>query len=358
MTPEARTAAPTSAGTNTLETVLAEVEREISRNRDEDPKTIGDIERVLAELSPSNSQAVVLYGTKAQRKLAAVAERMLDAVKTTSTEPAGAALSNLIGTLKKFRIEDLDTNWEPGFFGKMFGAKSPLEKLLLRYHEIRREIETITIALEKHKTRLLTDVITLDKLYESTLDYFHALELYLRGGEEKLTSLRENELPALEMDAGGDAMKLQRLADLRRLIEALERRLHDLKLSRTVTMQNLPTVRMIQQNGRDLIGRINSTLDNTIPLWRNQLAQALRLYNEGRAAKSLAAAGATAETVFERNVEKLSDLNSEARDMLKKGGFDKEAIAAANAALISAVEESLALVEATRAQQKAAIDEP
>lgn len=332
--------------------VLAEVEREVSRHRADDPKTEVDIARVLGELDPKDSDTAVLFGTKAQKRLGAVAERMLDAVKTTSAEPAGRELERLIGTLKKFHIDDLDPNWEPGMFGKMFGAKSPVEKLLLRYHEIRREIETITIALEKHKTRLLTDVITLDKLYESTLDYFHALELYIKSGEEKLAELAETRVPALEAAAAsGEAIKVQELSDMRRLITSLERRVHDLKLSRTVTMQNLPTVRMIQENGRELIGRINSTLDNTIPLWRNQLAQALRLFHEGKAAQSLAATGATAETVFARNVEKLSDLNSETREMLKSGKFDKDAIAAANTSLIAAVEESLALVEATRAQQ-------
>lgn len=332
--------------------VLAEVEREVSRHRSDDPKTEADIARVLGELNPKNSDTAVLFGTKAQRRLGAVAERMLDAVKTTSAEPAGRELKKLIGTLRKFHIDDLDPNWEPGMFGKMFGAKSPVEKLLLRYHEIRREIETITIGLEKHKTRLLTDVITLDKLYESTLEYFHALELYISAGEARVAELEATDVPALETAAAnGEALRVQELSDLRRLIDALERRLHDLKLSRTVTMQNLPTVRLIQENGRELIGRINSTLDNTIPLWRNQLAQALRLFHAGKAALSLAETGAAAETVFARNVEKLSDLNAETREMLKRGKFDKSAIEAANTSLIAAVEESLALVEATRAQQ-------
>lgn len=143
--------------------------------------------------------------------------------------------------------------------------------------------------LERHKTQLLTDIATLDRLYVANLDYFHNLELYIAAGEVKLKKVDAEELPALaqEVATGEDMVKAQILRDLRASRDDLERRVYDLKLTRQVTMQSLPSIRLVQENDKSLISKINSTLVNTVPLWRQQLAQAITIYRSGQAAETV-----------------------------------------------------------------------
>ena len=145
-------------------------------------------------------------------------------------------------------------------------------KFLQEYEEIRKQIDAITDKLEQHKTTLLTDIASLDRLYDASLDYYNDLENYIHAGEMKLVELDDTIIPAMAKEAedGDDMLKAQALRDMRSARDDLERRVHDLKLTRTVTMQGLPSIRMVQENDKSLIRKIQSTVANTVPLWRQQ----------------------------------------------------------------------------------------
>ena len=196
----------------------------------------------------------------------------------------------MVTAIKGFDVDELNPNRKQGFWERLFGKAKPVVQFLNRYEDVRKQIDTITDDMEGHKTQLLTDVVTLDKLYEANLDFFHKLELYIAAGEEKLKRIEGTEIPALVAQAEAnneDMMAAQALRDLRSARDDLERRIHDLRLTRQVAMQSLPSIRLVQENDKTLINKINSTLINTVPLWKNQLAQAVTIFRMSDAAETV-----------------------------------------------------------------------
>jgi uncharacterized protein YaaN involved in tellurite resistance len=229
-------------------------------------------------------------------------------------------------------------------------------KFLQEYEEVRDHIDRIAEDLERHKTQLLTDVTSLDRLYEANLDYFRTLELYIAAGEGKLRELDEETIPAMArtVEEGGDMVQAQGLRDLRGARDDLERRIHDLRLTRQVSMQSLPGIRLVQENDKGLINKISSTLVNTVPLWRQQLAQAVTVYRSGRAAETVKAATDLTNELLRANAENLKQANAEARRQIERGVFDVEVVKQANQTLIETIEESLAIAdEGKRARAEA-----
>jgi hypothetical protein len=211
---------------------------------------------------------------------------------------------------------------------------------------VRDHIERITLDLERHKTRLLTDVTALDRLYDANLAYFRELEHYIAAGDAKLAELDSETIPAgREGGAASDMVQAQNLRDLRGARDDLERRVHDLRLTRQVAMQALPSIRLVQENDKGLINKINSTLVNTVPLWRQQLAQAITIYRSGRAAETVKAATDLTNELLRANAENLKTANAEARKQIERGVFDIETVKQANQALIETIEESLAIAD-------------
>jgi uncharacterized protein YaaN involved in tellurite resistance len=224
---------------------------------------------------------------------------------------------------------------------------------------VRDHIERITIDLERHKTRLLTDVTSLDRLYDANLNYFRELEHYIAAGDAKLKELDEETIPKLagDVEQADDMVQAQNLRDLRGARDDLERRVHDLRLTRQVAMQALPSIRLVQENDKGLINKINSTLVNTVPLWRQQLAQAITIYRSGRAAETVKAATDLTNELLRANAENLKTANAEARRQIERGVFDIETVKKANQALIETIEESLAIAdEGKRARAAAAAE--
>jgi uncharacterized protein YaaN involved in tellurite resistance len=221
---------------------------------------------------------------------------------------------------------------------------------------VRDQIESIAMELERHKTKLLTDVTALDRLYAANLDYFRTLEQYIAAGDAKLAELDQSTIPALavQVESSRDMVEVQRLKDLRAARDDLDRRVHDLKLTRQVTMQGLPSIRLVQENDKGLINKINSTLVNTVPLWRQQLAQAVTIYRSGQAAETIKAATDLTNDLLRANAENLKSANAEARRQIERGVFDIEVVKQANQTLIETIEESLAIADEGKRARAAA----
>ncbi len=324
------------------------------------PDPIQDQQQVtalVAQIDLRDSNSIIFFGSKAQEQLTAISDNMLEGVRNKDAGPAGTALNEMVSVLRGFNLEELDPNKKPGFFDRLFGKAKPLAKIVQQYELVRNQIDSISDALERHKTQLLTDIATLDRLYVANLDYFHNLELYIAAGEVKLKKVDAEELPALaqEVATGEDMVKAQILRDLRASRDDLERRVYDLKLTRQVTMQSLPSIRLVQENDKSLISKINSTLVNTVPLWRQQLAQAITIYRSGQAAETVKAATDLTNQLLAANAENLRQANVQARTQIERGVFDIETVKKANQTLIATIEDSLQIAdEGRRRRQEAA----
>lgn len=317
------------------------------------------VSALLAELDLSDSHSVLFFGSAAQEHLGNVSDRILERVRVKELGPAGAALNEMVATLRGFDVRGLDPERKTGLLDRLLGKGRDAVKILQRYEKVRDQIEGITERLEQHKTSLLIDIESLDRLYASNLEYFHALEHYIEAGQRKLAELENERIPrqAAVTDAESDALAAQRLRDLRAVRDDLERRVHDLRLTRQVTMQSLPGIRMVQENDKALIGKINSTLVNTVPLWRQQLAQALTIHRSREAAAAVAAASDLTNDLLRGNAENLRQANAETRRQIERGVFDIEAVSAANQQLIDTIEDSLRIAEEGRAARAAAVAE-
>jgi uncharacterized protein YaaN involved in tellurite resistance len=333
-------------------------EQPLAAARGSQPPTVSEAEigQLLNELDLNDTHSVLFFGSKAQERLTEVSDQMLEGVRAKDVGPAGAALTEMVTTLKGFDIEGLNPSRKPGLLARIMGKGRPMMKFLQEYEAVRDQIESISVQLERHKTKLLTDVTALDRLYAANLDYFRTLEQYIAAGDAKLNELDQSTIPALaaQVETSTDMVEVQRLKDLRAARDDLERRVHDLKLTRQVTMQGLPSIRLVQENDKGLINKINSTLVNTVPLWRQQLAQAVTIYRSGQAADTIKAATDLTNDLLRANAENLKSANAEARRQIERGVFDIEVVKQANQTLIETIEESLAIADEGKRARAAA----
>lgn len=315
------------------------------------------VQQLANEIDVGNTQSVLFFGSKAQEQLTVISDRMLDGVKNKEIGPAGDDLNEMVATIRGFEVDDLDPNKKQGFFGRMLGRSKPVVKFLQQYEEVRKQIDAITDKLERHKTRLLTDIVSLDRLYQANLDYFHTLEDYIAAGEEKLRQLDEVIIPeeAGKAETAGEVIAAQNLRDLRAARDDLERRVHDLRLTRQVSMQSLPGIRLVQENDKGLVNKINSTIVNTVPLWRQQLATAVTIYRSAQAAETVKAATDLTNELLAANAETLKQANAETRKQLERGVFDIETVKKANEALIATIEESLQIADQGKKMRREAV---
>jgi uncharacterized protein YaaN involved in tellurite resistance len=224
---------------------------------------------------------------------------------------------------------------------------------------VQGQIDKITGDLLTHEHTLLKDIKSLDKLYEKTLAFYDELAIYIAAGEAKLKDLDEKDIPAKEAEVQAapeeqGVMEAQELRDLRAARDDLERRVHDLKLTRQVTMQSLPSIRLVQENDKSLVTKINSTLVNTVPLWETQLAQAVTIHRSREAAAVVREANDLTNELLTRNSENLRTANKEIRTEMERGVFDIQAIEKANADLIATIQESLQIADEGKAKRAAA----
>jgi len=331
--------------------LLPDIKHDIVPYEEVDQSEKVRIDRLMNEINLTDSNSIIFFGSKAQQELTSISDSMLEGVKNKDLGSAGKSLNNMVAVLRGFEVEDFDPNSRPGFFTrlfrKLFGGVSPVAKFIQQYEGVRRQVDTVTDDLEKHKTLLLRDITSLDKLYTANLDYFHNLEAYILAGEQKLKIIDEQIIPQAEGKAAetDDVMAAQELRDVRSGRDDLERRVHDLRLTRQVAMQGLPSIRLIQENDKGLVNKINSTLVNTVPLWRQQLAQAVTIFRSAEAAKSVEAASDLTNELLEKNAENLRSANRTVREELERGVFDVNAVRRANENLIATVEESLQIAD-------------
>ena len=313
----------------------------------------------IESIDLSSSSSIIHFGAQTQEEVTAISSQMLEGVKGKDLGEAGDNLGNMIATIRGFDIDALDPNKKLGFFDKLLGKAKPLVVFLSKYEDTKEQIEKITDELERQKGVLLNDIESLDRLYDANVKYVKELELYIEAGEKRLEKLDEEEIPALEMESeqNSDLLIAQKVKDLRLTKDDFERRLHDLKLTRQVALQSMPTIRMVQDNDKTLINKINSTLVNTVPLWKNQLAQTITIYRNQKAGDVLSDAMDLTNELLEANAQNFKKANAQTRELAERGVFDIESVKLANKLLIETIEESLQIAENGKEARKKAESE-
>ena len=323
------------------------------------PDQAAAIRTRMAELDLTNTQSIIGFGSGAQAELQVISQEMLSGVKNKDVGPAGDSLRDIVTTLRGFSVSELDVRRETKWWERLMGRAAPFAKFIARFEEVQGQIDKITNTLLSHEHTLLKDVKSLDILYEKTLTFYDELALYIAAGEAKLAEVDAKDIPAKEAAVAAapeaDQVKLaQELRDLRAARDDLERRVHDLRLTRQVTMQSLPSIRLVQENDKSLITKINSTLVNTVPLWETQLAQAVTIQRSKEAAVAIREANDLTNELLTSNAENLRETNRIVRTEMERGVFDIEAVKQANASLIATIEESLSIADEGKARRAAA----
>jgi uncharacterized protein YaaN involved in tellurite resistance len=321
-----------------------------------------EITRRMAEIDMGDTQSIVSFGSAAQAELQEISQAMLQGVRNKDVGPAGDSLRGIVTTIRGFSVSELDVRRERSWWEKLLGRAAPFAKFTARFEEVQGQIDRITENLLGHEHTLLKDIKSLDLLYEKTLAFYDELALYIAAGEAKLNDLDTKDIPAAEAAVeaapeGDQVMKAQELRDLRAARDDLERRVHDLKLTRQVTMQSLPSIRLVQENDKSLVTKINSTLVNTVPLWETQLAQAVTIQRSAEAAAAVRDANDLTNELLTANAANLRESNKMIRQEMERGVFDIEAVKKANADLIGTIEESLSIADEGKAKRARAEEE-
>ncbi|WP_425073637.1 toxic anion resistance protein [Sagittula sp. S175] len=325
-------------------------------------ETSEEIRSRMEEIDMGDTQSIVSFGSAAQAELQTISQQMLTDVRNKDVGPAGDSLRNIVTTIRGFSVSELDVRRERSWWEKLIGRAAPFAKFTARYETVQAQIDKVTDDLLKHEHILLKDIKSLDLLYEKTLQFYDELALYIAAGEEKLEELDTVTIPAKEAEVqaapeGEQVMTAQELRDLRGARDDLERRVHDLKLTRQVTMQSLPSIRLVQENDKSLVTKINSTLVNTVPLWETQLAQAVTIQRSKQAAAAVRDANDLTNELLTANASNLRDSNKMIREEMERGVFDIEAVKQANADLIGTIEDSLRIADEGKARRAKAEEE-
>ncbi len=296
------------------------------------------IDEFLAKVDIGNPDHVLLFGADAQKKIADFSQTALDAVKTQDTGEVGKILVNLVAELKGFQKD----SEEPKGLSRLFSkAEDKFTRMKARYSKVSVNVESIASSLESYQAQLLKDVAMFDRLYDQNSDYFHQLTLYIIAGDKKLKQIRETELKEL-MDraaASGDPMDAQKANDLAAQCDRFEKKLYDLKLTRQVAIQMAPQIRLLQNNDSLLVERIQSTLSNTLPLWKSQMVIALGLHHSQEALKAQTAVTDMTNELLRKNSEALKVGTIQTAREAERGIIDIETLIQTNQDLIDTISE-------------------
>ena len=306
-----------------------------SQLTDAEKKAIDDF---IAKVDITNPDHVLLFGADAQKRISDFSQTALDAVKTQDTGEVGNMLVNLVSELKGFQR---DTE-EPKGLARLFSkAEDKVERMKARYSKVSVNVENIAASLESYQAQLLKDVAMFDRLYDQNTDYFHQLTLYIIAGEKKLKEIRETDLKELQEKArlSGDAMDAQKANDLAAQCDRFEKKLHDLKLTRQVSIQMAPQIRLLQNNDSLLVERIQSTLSNTLPLWKSQMVLALGLHHSQEALKAQTAVTDMTNELLRKNAEALKIGTIETAKEAERGIIDIETLIQTNQDLIDTIDQ-------------------
>lgn len=308
---------------------------------------------IASQVSVTNQQAIMQFGVSAQNELSKFAEVMLEHVKEDDTAPIGKIIKDLMDRINEIKPEELEEN-KKGLFKKVFGSfLKKAQDLYKRYQRIDVEIEKISDSLEGHKKILTKDVLMLDKYFEKNKSFFDALNIYIAAGEYKLDELLHEELPKLKQKAetSENQMYMQELNDLNDFINRFEKRIHDLKLSRQISIQTAPQIRMIQQTNQALVEKIQSSVLTTIPLWKNQVAIALSMSRQKQALEAQKHVSQTTNELLKRNSEMLKTNSIEAARENERGIVDIETLKQTQSNLMTTLEETLKIQQDGRSKR-------
>ncbi len=335
--------------------MLAETEPKQELKEQFDETMLTDEERKMVEdfsnqIDLHNSNAILQYGVGTQKKMADFSGDALENVKTKDLGEVGEMLSGVVAELRNF---DED---EKGFLGIFKKTSNRIEALKVKYSKAETNIARITEALEQHQVQLLKDVAVLDKMYDLNLTYFKELSMYILAGKKKLQNTRETELPQLLEKArmSGLPEDAQAAKDLEALCDRFEKKIHDLELTRMVSIQTAPQIRLVQNSDTMMIEKIQSTVVNTIPLWKSQMVLALGVSHAEQASRAQREVSDMTNELLKRNAETLKMAAVESARESERGIVDMETLKNTNASLISTLDEVMKIQEEGRAKRRAA----
>ena len=310
------------------------------------------------QIDEQNMSAVIAYGSNAQKKLSEFSHGMLNKVQLKDTGEIADVLTDLMHQLESSNPRDLTAS--PNIFQKFFGKiKASIAETQARYQKIGTAIDRVAIRLEREKNELLNDNLMLEQLYQKNKDYFEALNIYIAAGELKMQELQEEIIPAAieKAKASGDQMDVQTVNDLNQFLDRLDKRTHDLRLTRQMTVQQAPQIRMIQNTNQALAEKIQVSVHTAIPLWENQVMIALTLLRQQNAAVSQRQVSQTTNDLLKRNADMLKQSAIETARESERGVIDIETLQHTQNSLIETIEQTLEIQREGRRQRQIAEQE-
>lgn len=310
------------------------------------------VDEFASKIDISNSQAILAYGVGSQKKIADFSENALERVKTKDLGEIGDMLAGVVGEIRSLETEED----EKGLFGFFKKTSNKLANLKAKYDKVETNVNNIAKALEDHQVTLMKDVLMLDKMYELNMNYYKELSMYILAGKKRLERANNVELPELikKADESGLPEDTQRAKDFSQMINRFEKKIYDLELTKTVSLQMAPQIRLIQNNDSMMSDKIQSTIVNTIPLWKNQMVIAIGLKHSNDAAKAQKAVSDMTNELLKRNADALKTATIETAKESERGIIDIETLKNTNKTLISTFDEVIKIQDEGRQKRKEA----
>ena len=314
----------------------------------EEQKMVNDF---AAKIDIENTNQILQYGAGTQEKMADFSDTALENVKTQDLGEIGELISNVVGELKDFDVQE-----EGKFFGFFRKQTSKIENLKNKYDKAQANVEKITDSLQQHQVRLMKDSAMLDKMYEQNLNYFKELTMYILAGKKKLEETRNGKLAEMKNKAAlsGLPEDAQAARDLDEKCSRFEKKLHDLELTRTIAMQTAPQIRLIQNNDTVMVEKIQTTIVNTIPLWKSQMVLALGIAHSAEAAQAQRQVTDITNELLRKNAETLHMATVETAKESERGIVDLETLQKTNADLIQTLDDVMRIQMEGRQKRQAA----
>ena len=301
------------------------------------------IDEFCAKVDVSDTTQILQYGAAAQNKISTFSDSVLQNVKTKNTGDVGDLLSDLVVQVKDFDTDVPESLNPKGLYGLFFNAKKQIEKMITKFNKVETNVSKIEAKLESQKIRMLKDITIFDTMYEKNLEYFKELSLYIIAGEKKLEELRTVTLPELQKKAeeSGEQADIQAVNDMVNMINRFEKKIYDLKTTRIISIQMAPQIRLIQNNDSELVEKIQSSLINTIPLWKNQIVISLGLANSKAALGVQKQVSDTTNEMLQRNSEMLKQGTIEIAEESEKAIVNVETLQKTNKDIIETLDKVL-----------------
>lgn len=311
------------------------------------------IEEFNKKIDVNDATQVLQYGVAAQEKISKFSDSILEDVKTKGAGDVGDLLANLVSEIKSFD-NDVSGKKSKGLFAKLFSsAKKEFDYVVARYSKIEKNVDVIEGRLEKDKLQMLKDITIFDTMYDKNLEYFKELSLYIIAGERKLKELREVELPKLKAEAekSKDQLDVQKVNDMENVINRFEKKIYDLKTTRIISIQMAPQIRMLQNNESELVEKIQSSITNTIPLWKNQMVLALGINNAKQALKGQQEVSKLTNEMLVKNSETLKQGSIDIARESEKAIVNVETLQKTNQNLIETLDSVIKIHEEGRVKR-------